>query len=138
MEEEERTTRRAARPLQTRDVPYEVAWDCLARYVLPNLWEMFAGRHNKLKDLLSAAEEGPGAVRRLLSLRPLAEYRDLSPCTPPRYEPLTGFNPDGNKTFLRDAAELYDLHFPFGELARKATAWPEIASNEEEQTCSSH
>jgi hypothetical protein len=72
---------------------------------------------NKLKDLLSATERGPDAVRHLLSARPLREQSESKdqnalPFLPEEYR-KTGFNAEGKRTMLLDGGELFDIHFPF-------------------------
>ncbi|BDI31522.1 hypothetical protein CCAX7_35730 [Capsulimonas corticalis] len=108
------------RPLIFNGVPSagERTWRDFDEVILPGLWRLFKSRRNKLKDLMAAAEEDDrgAAVARFLALRPIKMdgrriERPFGFLDAP-FSPETGFSP-GRRTPLLDAAELFDLHYPF-------------------------
>jgi hypothetical protein len=88
----------------------EVGWQEMEHTVLAGMWRQFGDSRNKLKDLIAAAEDGPGAVEALLAARPVPEA--ALGCLPSGFGSMSGFLQDS--TPLIDAGELLDIHFPFG------------------------
>lgn len=111
---QERTVRPCGLRTSASDRPDQPSWAQIEHTVLKGMWKRFGRSRNKLKDLVAAAEEGPEAVRRLLTTRPLEDDgKPVLDFLPDGFECNTGFYPGSLRTPLLDAGELYDIHVPY-------------------------
>jgi hypothetical protein len=129
LEMDARPTSRKPYPLRSSRPDF--GWDILEQHALKKLWMYYAKSRNKFKDLMAKADDpdpkrAAAAARALLKGRPV-EYEDPDDRRMRRvdrldllpegweleFNPDTGFDPEGQRTPLVDAGELFDLHFPF-------------------------
>ena len=101
-------------PFQKVDKGRNVSWNMMNTQLMPGMWDTFSSARNKMKDIMAAAEVGEHAVQMLLALRPLqSENKATFSFVPAGWNVETGFESGESRTFLVEAGELFDLHFPF-------------------------